>query len=83
MQRFKGLTCFNLATRPPLHHQIHLKSDYRIDQETRNLLFQKEQWRFCIHQLGWFTITIMLTASFELLIFVLGFFGSDFYYDKE
>ena len=29
-------------------------------------------------QLGWFTITVMLTASFELLIFILGYFGSDY-----
>lgn len=82
MVKYKGLSCFNLAVRPPLHPQIYLKSNYKLDQETRNSLQYKEQYRFCITQLGWFTITVMLTASFELLIFVLGFFGSDFDYPK-
>ena len=41
-----------------------------------------EGWRFCIFQLGWFTITVWLTSGFELLIFVLGYFGSNYKFEK-
>jgi len=49
----------------------------------RNKLHYMEQSRFCVLQLGWFTITVWLTASFELLIFVLGFYGSDYNWDED
>lgn len=38
----------------------------------------KECWHFCMLQLGWFTIVVFLTSLFELSIFCIGFFGTDF-----
>ena len=55
-----------------------MKSNYEIDEETRNQLCRKEQWHFCVLQQGWFTIVVFLTAMFELMIFAVGFFGSDY-----
>lgn len=55
-----------------------MKSNYEIDDETRKMLRKKEQWHFCMIQLGWFTIIVFMTSLFELLIFAIGFFGTDY-----
>ena len=59
-----------------------MKSNYKIDEATRNKLYKKEQWHFTVVQLGWFTIGIFLTSMWELIIFAEGFLGSDYYADN-
>ena len=60
-----------------------MKSNYKIDEATRNKLYKKEQWHFTVVQLGWFTIGIFLTSMWELIIFAEGFLGSDYYVPDE
>ena len=38
----------------------------------------EEKQRYCVLQLGWFTICVLLTSLFEVAIFFIGFFGSDY-----
>ena len=77
-EKYSGLSMFNVTCKGTLHPQVFMKSNYEIDPETRNLLDRKEQWHFCALQQGWFTIVVFLTAMFELMIFAIGFLGSDY-----
>ena len=77
-KKYSGLSLFNVTAKGTLHPQIYMKSNYQIDEETRNQLCRKEQWHFCVLQQGWFTIVVFLTAMFELMIFAVGFLGSDY-----
>ena len=77
-EKFQSYTLFNVAIQGTLHPERIMKSDYQVDDETRLELFKKEQWHFCALQLGWFTVVVFLTSMFELMIFTIGFLGSDF-----
>ena len=60
-----------------------MNSKYKIDEKTRYSLQKKELWHFNKLQQGWFTIIVFLTSLFELLIFTLGYFGSDFVFSDN
>ena len=76
--------CANVTVRGTLHPQDYMKSNYFFCEQTRYSLEKKEIWHFNKLQQGWFTIIVFLTSLFELLIFALGFLGSDYYYyDKS
>ena len=71
--------CANVTVRGTLHPQDYMKSNYYFSEQTRYSLEKKEIWHFNKLQQGWFTIIVFLTSLFELLIFALGYLGSDYY----
>ena len=68
-QQYSKFFLFNIRVPGTLHPQIFMKSNYKIDEATRNKLYKKEQWHFTVVQLGWFTIGVFLTSLWELMIF--------------
>ena len=68
----------NVDVKGTLNPQVFMKSDLAIDCETRHKLNKKEQWHFCVLQQAWFIIAVLMTSLFELLIFALGYFGTDY-----
>jgi len=76
-KKYAGLYCCKVRVKPRLHPEVYMKSNYEIDQETRNSLDSKEQWHFCVFQLGFFAIIVFMTSLFELLIFIVAFFAND------
>ena len=83
--KYKDYAMFKMSVQPPLKPESYMSSKYTIDDETRHRLNLLEKQRFCVLQLGWFTICVLLTSLFEVLIFILGFFGSDYlsYLDRD
>lgn len=76
-QKYRNISIFKISVPGTLHPQPYMKSNYELDEQTRLKLDRQEQWHFCILQLGWFTIVVFLTSLFELLIFAIGYFGTD------
>ena len=80
---YSRMFCANVRVRGTLHPQDYMNSKYKIDEKTRYSLQKKEMWHFNKLQQGWFTIIVFLTSLFELIIFTLGYFGSDFVFQDN